>query len=452
MANQKTDPQKQVHVNDLQQNAQDVQDAQGVQDVQGAQDVQGVQGAQDVRDVRGMQDGQGEHHSAVIADEQQFHLQVYGRYPVVLERGEGVWVWDDEGNRYLDMLSGIAVNNTGHCHPHLVNAIREQAGKLIHTSNFYYNEPQSRLVRKLAELSGLDRIFLCNSGVEAMEGALKMARRYGNRKGKSGPILAAAGGFHGRSIAAIALGKEKYRKGFEPIPPGFATTPYNDIEALREVMNDDVVALAFEPLQGEGGIHAVSEAFMREARSLCDRHDVLLIMDEVQCGNGRTGSYFFYQQFDVQPDIVVTAKGVGGGFPVGAVMMTQAVADAMEKGSHGTTYGGNPLASAAALAAIEVLEDGGLIEGANERGAWFMEGLRKRVGGHPLVRDIRGVGLMIGVELTVPGRPIVEGLLKRKILSNVTMDCVIRILPPLLIEKPEMDLFINALAECLEEL
>jgi len=390
-------------------------------------------------------------HSRVISDEQTFHLQVYGRYPVVLERGEGVWVWDDEGNRYLDMLSGIAVNNTGHCHPHVVKAIREQAGKLIHTSNFYYNEPQSRLARRLAELSGLDRVFLCNSGVEAMEAALKMARRYGNARGKTGPVLAAEGGFHGRSIAAIALGKEKYRKGFEPIPLGFATTPYNDVEALRASMGDDVVALAFEPLQGEGGITAVSEEFMREARALCDRHDVLLVMDEVQCGNGRTGRYFFYEQFGVRPDVVVTAKGVGGGFPVGAVMVTQAVADEMERGSHGTTYGGNPLGSAAALAAIEVLVDGGLMRGVNERGAWLMEGLRARVGGHPLVRDIRGVGLMVGVELTIPGRPVVEALLERRILSNVTMDRVIRILPPLLIDKPEIELFVSAFAECLEE-
>ena len=383
------------------------------------------------------------------ADENRYHLQVYNRYPIVLDRGQDVWVWDVHGKKYLDMLSGIAVNNTGHCHPKVVQAIVEQASRLMHTSNFYYNEPQSRLVRKLAEVSGLDRVFLCNSGVEAMEAALKTARKYGNSHGKRGPVIAGQGGFHGRSIAAIALGKEKYQKGFEPVPAGFATIPYNDINALQQAMSLDPAALAFEPMQGEGGIHAVDSVYMREVRKLCDEQNVLLIMDEVQCGNGRTGTYFFYQQFGMVPDIVVTAKGVGGGFPVGAVMMRQKVADCMEMGSHGTTYGGNPLASAAALAAIEVLEEEGLIRDATEKGAYLKARLQERTGTHPLVREVRGIGLMTGVELTVPGRPVVEALLERGVLSNVTMERVIRILPPLTIQPTEMDLFVELFAECL---
>lgn len=384
--------------------------------------------------------------------ENKHHFQVYGRYPITLVRGEGALVWDDEGNEYLDMLAGIAVNNTGHCHPNVVKAIQDQAAILMHTSNFYFNKPQSDLVALLAKVSGLDRVFLCNSGVEAMEACIKLSRKHGNLLGKKGKIIAAERGFHGRSLAAIALGKEKYQKGFEPIPEGFGTIPFNDMAALRNAINDDTIALAFEPIQGEGGIHAVSEEYMQTARELCTKHNVLLIFDEVQCGNGRTGKYFGYQHYDVKPDVVATAKGLGGGFPVGAVMATEKAASVLKPGEHGTTYGGNPLACAAALAAVKTIIDEDLPTRAKENGEYLVERLHEEIGNLPVVKHIRGYGLMAGVELTVPGRPVVEKLLENKILSNVTMDTVIRIVPPLVITREQLDHFVKTLKSVLKGL
>ena len=383
--------------------------------------------------------------------EKKYHLQLYNRYPLVLQRGEGALVWDTDGNEYLDMLAGIAVNNTGHCHPNVVQAIREQAGKLMHTSNFYYNEPQSRFAELLSEVSGLPRVFFCNSGVEALEAVLKISRKYGNSKGKKGPIIAAERGFHGRSLAAIALGKEKYQKGFEPIPQGFATMPFNDINALEKQVSDDTIAIAFEPVQGEGGIHAVSKEYMQRARELCDKHDILLILDEVQCGNGRTGTYFSYQQYGVLPDLVATAKGLGGGFPVGAVMASQKAASAIGFGEHGTTYGGNPLACAAGMAAVKTIIDEKLPEQAVEKGNYLRRELEEKTARTGLVKEVRGAGLMIGAELTIPGRPVVEQLLNQhRILSNVTMETVIRIVPPLVISYEQIDRFVKAFTTILE--
>lgn len=390
-------------------------------------------------------------NSGTVDLEKKYHLQLYNRYPLVLERGEGAIVWDTDGNDYLDMLAGIAVNNTGHCHPNVVKAIREQAGKLMHTSNFYYNEPQSRFAELLSDVSGLPRVFFCNSGVEALEAVLKIARKYGNSKGKKGSIIAAERGFHGRSLAAIALGKEKYQKGFEPIPQGFATMPFNDLEALEKTVTGDTIAIAFEPVQGEGGIHAVSKEYMQRARELCDKYDVLLILDEVQCGNGRTGTYFSYQQYDVMPDLVATAKGLGGGFPVGAVMASEKAASAIGFGEHGTTYGGNPLACAAGMAAVKTIIDEKLPQQAIEKGKYLREKISQKTIDTALVKEVRGVGLMIGAELRIPGRPVVEELLnKHRILSNVTMDSVIRIVPPLVITYEQIERFADSFASVLE--
>lgn len=382
--------------------------------------------------------------------EHKHHLPIYKRYSVVAERGEGALLWDYEGNEYLDMLAGIAVNNVGHCHPNVVKAIQEQSAKLIHTSNFYYNKPQSELAELLAELSGLNRVFFCNSGVEALEAAVKIARKYGNKRNKKGHIVAVERGFHGRSLAAIALGKEKYQKGFEPIPQGFSTISFNDLDALEKAITKDTIAFAFEPIQGEGGIHEVSGEFMKRARELCDEHDALLIFDEVQCGNGRTGKYFGFQHFDVQPDIIATAKGLGGGFPIGAVMASEKAAKALDYGDHGTTYGGNPLACAASLAAVRTILDEKLPEQATEKGAYLIEQIREKTEGLGAIKEIRGKGLMIGVELTMPGKAVVEEMLRNFVLSNVTMDTTIRIVPPLVITREQIDRFVEVFVNAIK--
>jgi len=382
--------------------------------------------------------------------EHKYHVPVYRRYPITLERGEGSLIWDTDGNEYLDMLAGIAVNNTGHCHPNVVKAIQDQAEKLIHPSNFFYTEIQSKLAKLLSDLSGLERVFFCNSGVEALEASLKIARKYGNNKGKKGDIIAVERGFHGRSIAAIALGKPKYQKGFQPIPEGFKTIPFNDIEALEKEINDDTIAFACEPIQGEGGIHEVSGEYLKRARELCDKHDVLLMFDEVQCGNGRTGKYFGFQHHDVQPDIIATAKGLGGGFPIGAVMASEKAAQALDYGDHGTTYGGNPLACAASYAAVRTILDENLMDKATEQGKYLINQIREKTEGLGVVKEIRGKGLMIGVELTIPGKPVVLEMLENGVVSNVTMDTVIRLVPPLVITKTQIDHFVDVFVKALK--
>ncbi len=375
--------------------------------------------------------------------EHEHHLPIYRRYPITLEKGKGALVWDYEGNEYLDMLAGIAVNNTGHCHPNVVKAIQNQAEKLIHPSNFFYTKPQSDLTKLLSELSGLQRVFFCNSGVEALEASLKIARKFGNNHGKKGEIVAVERGFHGRSLAAIALGKEKYRKGFAPIPSGFKTIPFNDIEALENEIDDDTIAFACEPIQGEGGIHEVSGDYLRRARELCDKHNALLFFDEVQCGNGRTGKYFGFEHHNVKPDIIATAKGLGGGFPIGAVMANEKAAQALDYGDHGTTYGGNPLACAASLAAVRTILDEDLMTQATEKGDYLIKQIKEKTDGLGFVKEIRGRGLMIGVELTIEGKPVVMEMLNNFVISNVTMDTTIRIVPPLVITYKELDRFVD---------
>ena len=382
--------------------------------------------------------------------EHKYHVPVYRRYPITLERGEGSLIWDTDGNEYLDMLAGIAVNNTGHCHPNVVKAIQDQAEKLIHPSNFFYTEIQSKLAKLLSDLSGLERVFFCNSGVEALEASLKIARKYGNNKGKKGDIIAVERGFHGRSIAAIALGKPKYQKGFQPIPEGFKTIPFNDIDALEKEINDDTIAFACEPIQGEGGIHEVSGEYLKRVRELCDKHDVLLMFDEVQCGNGRTGKYFGFQHHDVQPDIIATAKGLGGGFPIGAVMASEKAAQALDYGDHGTTYGGNPLACAASYAAVRTILDENLMDKATEQGKYLIDQIREKAKALGVIKEIRGKGLMIGVELTIPGKPVVLEMLENGVVSNVTMDTVIRLVPPLVITKTQIDHFVDVFVKALK--
>ncbi len=379
------------------------------------------------------------------------HLLTYKRYPVTLVRGRGAKVWDSDGREYIDALAGIGVNSVGHSHPKVVGAITRQAEELIHISNLYYNRPQALLAEKLTRLSGLDRAFFCNSGAEANEAAIKIARKAGSLKGKTGTIVSMENCFHGRTIGTIAMGKEKYSKGFGPMPEGFERVPFNDPEALERIVNDQTVAVIIEPVQGEGGVHPASEEFLQKARAVCDRHDALLIFDEIQCGIARTGEMFAWEHYGVKPDILTLAKGLGGGVPIGAVLLSEQAASAMGYGEHGTTFGGNPLACAAALATLEVIEEEKLDEKARTEGEYIMQTLRERTRGWEVIRTIRGIGLMIGVELNMKGADVVNRMLEKGVLSNCASDTVMRLLPPLVISREETDRVIDVLLESIRE-
>lgn len=380
----------------------------------------------------------------------KFHFNLYKRYPLTLVKGKGCKVWDDERNSYIDALAGIAVNSLGHSHPRIVKAVQKQAEKLIHISNFYYNEPQSNLAEVLVKVSGMDRAFFCNSGAEAVEGSIKLARKYSNLKGKTGPILSMENSFHGRTLGTIAMGKDKYQTGFSPIPAGFGRVPFNDTEALKEQVNDQTTGIVIETIQGEGGIHVVDTDYLKTARQLCDEYDIPLILDEVQCGIARTGKMFAYQHFGVQPDIVASAKALGSGFPIGAVVAREKFASAFEYGNHGTTFGGNPLACAAALETMKVILDDDICEMARVRGNYLATRLRDISEHWNAIREVRGLGLMLGVELAFPGGKVVEEMMKRGVLSNCASDTVIRLVPPLIISKEEIDTVVDVLTESIK--
>ena len=379
------------------------------------------------------------------------HFQTYKRLPITLSHGKGARVWDVDGKEYIDMLAGIAVNSLGHAHPALVHAIKNQVEKLIHVSNFYTTVPQSRLSGKLVELSGLDRVFLCNSGMEAIEGAFKTARKYASTKGKTGPVISMEGCFHGRSLAAIASGKEKYQKGFEPMPPGFRQIPFNSREAIDDHVDDQTVAVVIEPVQGEGGIRLADPAFLKHVREKCDRHGTTLIFDEIQCGIGRTGAMFACDHSGVKPDMMTLAKGLGGGVPVGAFLARQDIASALQPGDHGTTFGGNPLASAAAIAVLNTIEKEQLIEQAEEKGNFLMQQLHDKLSGHPLVEEIRGKGLMVGVALRIDGAAVVKNMAENGVLANAASVSVIRFVPPLVISKDDLRRAVDVLKSALDQ-
>jgi acetylornithine/N-succinyldiaminopimelate aminotransferase len=381
----------------------------------------------------------------------KYHVDLYGRFPLTLTEGHGCHVKATNGKTYLDALAGIAVNCLGYAHPLHTSAIREQAQRLVHTSNFFYNEAQSELAKLLAETSGLDKAFFCNSGAEAVEGAIKLARKYAHIKEKSGNIISMKNCFHGRTLGAIAMGKEKYQKGFAPMAPGFEQVSMNDIEQLRERMNEHTVAIIMETIQGEGGIHPVEEAYLNEARALCDRYDALLILDEIQCGIARTGTMFAYQQYDVMPDIITSAKALGGGVPIGAVVAKEHVAAAFGHGEHGTTYGGNPLACAAACATLNTILGQDIAGKSAEKGDYFMDKVREEARGWDAITDVRGRGLMMGVELNFEGARVVEAMMERGVISNCASGNIMRIVPPLIITKKELDTIFEALIESIKE-
>jgi acetylornithine/N-succinyldiaminopimelate aminotransferase len=381
--------------------------------------------------------------------EQDYLLQSYTRYPLLLERGRGCYVYDSEGNRYLDLISGIGVNSLGHAHPRITKIIRQQAGLLIHSSNLYYNEYQGRLAERIAKISGLQRSFFCNSGAEAMEGGLKLIKAHGHAiDSDKFEIIALEGSFHGRTLGAVSVtGQPKYRKDFEPLVPGVRFIPRNDVTALEQVASQKTAGILLEFIQGEGGIFPMSEPFVRKAREIADRYDALLLFDEIQCGVGRPGTYFAYQLVEPQilPDIMVAAKPMACGLPLAVVTANEKAASVIKPGMHGSTYGGGPLACRVALEFFDILEE--LLPSIVNVGGYFRMKLTELARRHSFVKEIRGQGLMIGVDLDFPGKQLVLDGMKDGILFNCTNETVLRFLPPYILTEQDVDRAISALSK-----
>lgn len=389
---------------------------------------------------------------AIIEETEKYYLPVFGRYPMVMELGQGCRVWDNEGNEYVDAFAGIAVNSLGYNHPVLVKAISEQAAKLMHCSNLYYTEIQAKALRVVAEATGMDRIFFANCGAEGNEGAMKLARKYGVSKAPTKyKIISADESFHGRTFDTLAAtGHDYYHVGYGPLSPGHVLVPYGDIKALEAQMDDDVCAVLLEPIQGEGGVHVPPAEYLQQVRALCDKHDALLIFDEVQTGVARTGKWFAYMHSGVKPDILTFAKGIGGGFPVAGFAVPERLAHVFKPGDHGGTFGGNPLACAAVYATLTTIKSEGLVDKVAEKGEYFKNELRKLQEKYPdKVTDVRGCGLMLGMEVAGEGKPIVESCLANNVIVNCTAGNVIRIVPPLIISKEEIDIVVAALDKAL---
>ena len=381
---------------------------------------------------------------------EKYIANTYARYPVLLVRGKGTRVWDLEGEEYLDFVSGLAVCNLGHCHPRVVKAIQAQAEKLIHVSNFYYIEPQIQLAFLLCKHSFADKVFFCNSGAEANEGAFKLARKYAKEKiGKERyEIITMERSFHGRTLATLtATAQEKFHKGYEPLMPGFKYVPFNDIKALRNAIDSKTCAVMLEPIQGEGGVNCPSEGYLKSLREICDETGLLLIYDEVQVGMGRSGKLFAYEHDGIEPDMLTLAKSLAGGVPIGALLIKNGIADSFKPGDHASTFGGNPLATAAGVAAFTAILDEGMLENCQKMGVYFLFQLEEIKKKFAFVKEVRGKGLILGMELKIEGSPIVREMLKKKILINCTMGNVLRFLPPLIVTKDEIDRVVWTLEE-----
>lgn len=388
----------------------------------------------------------------IFAKDKSDYLPVFARYNIVLDHGDGPYVYDTKGKKYIDFLAGIAVNVVGHNYKPLVDAVSKQASKMIHCSNLYYTEVQVEAAEKLKKLSGMDKVFFGNSGAEANEGAIKLARKYAtNIDPEKIQIISALHSFHGRTLATLtATGQDHYHHGFGPLPAGFDYVPYNDIQALEAKMSDKTCAVMLEAIQGEGGVHVPDPDYLPKVRALCDKYNAVLIFDEVQCGMGRTGTFFGCQQFGVKPDIVTLAKGLAGGVPIGAFMATDKVANAFHAGDHGSTFGGNPLACAAACVVLDALIDGNLMENAKEIGAYLQSKFEEYKAKYPnLIKEVRGRGLILGMELTRPGREIANECLDYGAIINCTAGNVLRFVPPLNITKAHIDELISVLDKVL---
>ncbi len=390
--------------------------------------------------------------NTIISMDDTYVMHSYGRKKVVFVKGSGMKLWDADGKEYLDFLAGIAVNGIGHSHPELAEAICRQSSKLMHVSNLFYVPQQPMLAKKLVELSGLDKAFFCNSGAEANEAALKLARKWGNTK-RSGryEIITAKHSFHGRTLAAVtATGQPKYHSGFEPMMPGFKYVPYNDFDALKKSISDATCAVMLEPVQGESGVWPASKEYMVNVRKLCDDLGILLILDEVQTGIGRTGKWFGFQHYDIKPDIMTLAKTLGGGFPIGSCLATNSVAEVFEPGSHASTFGGNPLACTAALTTIDIIEKNDLINNSMNMGAYMKESLIKLQKSRNDIKDVRGLGLMIALEFNRDDiQDVVVKCMNQGLIVNGIGTNIIRFVPPLIVNQNDIDNAINILANVL---
>lgn len=382
-------------------------------------------------------------------------MNTYSRLPVTFVKGDGVWLWDDRGERYLDALAGVAVCGLGHCHPRLTKAICEQAGRLIHTSNLYGIQKQGRLADRLIELSGMDNAFFCNSGAEANEAAIKLARLHGHNKGISLPtIVVMERSFHGRTMATLtASGNRKVQAGFEPLLSGFVRVPYNSMEAITQVAanNKDVVAVLVEPFQGEGGVNIPEVYYLRKLRDLCDQNGWFLMLDEIQSGIGRSGKWFAFQHSHIMPDVITLAKGLAGGVPIGACLARGVAAEVFKPGNHASTFGGNPLACAAAIETLNVITDANLLDHVTELGNFIRERLKKQLIDVAGVVQIRGQGLIIGIELSVPCVELVQKALEKKLLINVTSDKVVRLLPAFVMQQNEAEQVVDITCSLIRE-
>jgi predicted acetylornithine/succinylornithine family transaminase len=376
--------------------------------------------------------------------------RTYNRFPLLLEKGKGTRVWDRDGKEYLDFVAGLAVCNLGHCHPKVVRAIQEQAGKLIHVSNLYYIAPQIELASLICRNSFASRVFFCNSGAEANEGAIKLARKYSkeNLGEERYEIITMDRSFHGRTLATLtATAQEKYHKGYAPLVPGFKYVPFNDVEAVRKAVDSKTCAILVEPIQGEGGVNVPDAGYLKALREICDAHRILLLFDEVQVGMGRTGKLFAYEHSGIEPDLLTLAKSLAGGVPIGALLIGKAFNEGFKPGDHASTFGGNPLATAAGVAALTALLEEGMLENCREVGEYFLTKLKKTGEVFPFIKEVRGKGLILGVEMSIEGAPIVKTMMDKGFLINCTMGNILRFIPPLIVTKEEVDQVVGALEE-----
>lgn len=393
----------------------------------------------------------------LFEDSSRYLMNTYNRFPLVLRKGRGIKVWGADGKEYLDFVGGIAVNILGHCHPKVVVSVQKQAQRLLHVSNLYYIEPQIKLAKMLVEHSFADKVFFCNSGAEANEAAIKLARKYAKEQlGKEKfEIITALNSFHGRTLATVtATGQEKFQKGFEPLMPGFKHVVFNDIKSLENSITDKTCAVLLEPIQGEGGVNIPSPDYFKKVREICNKHKILLMLDEVQTGMGRTGKLFAYEHFNITPDIMTLAKGLGSGVPIGAMLAADKVASAFVHGSHASTFGGNPLVCAAAIATIDtLLEDGFILDQCKRMGEYLvneLKGLQEEFSS--VVINVRGMGLLVGMELTRDCSSIVKVCMEKGLLINCTSGNVLRFTPPLIVQKKDIDNMVDILGEVLSSL
>jgi acetylornithine/N-succinyldiaminopimelate aminotransferase len=392
-----------------------------------------------------------------LEESAQYIMNTYNRFPIVLRKGRGMKVWGSDGKEYLDFVGGIAVNCLGHCHPKVVVAIQKQAQRLIHVSNYYHIEPQIKLAKLLVENSFADKVFFCNSGAEANEAAIKLARRYFREQVGVNrfEIITALNSFHGRTIATVsATGQAKFKAGFEPLVPGFKHVEFDDIDAVDRAITKDTCAVLIEPIQGEGGVKIPDADYLRDLRETCDRHGILLVLDEIQTGMGRTGKLFAYEHFGVKPDIITLAKGLGGGVPIGAMLASDKVASGFQPGTHASTFGGNPLVCAAAVVTMEVLlEDGFILDQCKRMGKYLKKRLEEMKKEFPsVIAEVRGMGLLIGMELTRDGAPIVKACMERGLLINCTAGNILRFTPPLIVTEKEIDHLIDVLEQTIDQM